>query len=223
MKRFLCIATLILIPTFAPNLAMAENIQYVSDQIRITLRTGQGSNYQIIKTLNSGTKLDVLEITDTGYAHVRLEDGVEGWIRSQYLSEEPIARIVLDSAQKQLDRLKEQNARLREEAGNLRKTNKTLQAERSELSKNLEGANKDLTRLSEVAAKPILLDKENRDLQQRNIAQEKQLQMMDQEIQVLKDRSQREWFMAGAGVLLSGVLFGLLIPKVRWKKKSSWG
>lgn len=223
MKRFLCIATLILIPTFTPNIAMAENIQYVSDQLRITLRTGQGSTFQIIKTLTSGTKLNVIEITDTGYAHVRLDDGVEGWIRAQYLSETPIAVEQLGRTQKQLDRLKEQNTLLRAEVDKLRDTSKTLQTERNELSKNLKGSSSELARLSEVAAKPILLDKENRELQQRNIAQEKQLQMMDQENQILKDRSQREWFMAGAGVLLSGVLFGLLIPKVRWKKKSSWG
>jgi len=223
VKRPLYIVILLLSLTFVSELAMAQNIQYVSDQIRITLRTGQGSTYQIIKTLDSGTKLNVLEITDTGYAQVKLEDGTVGWIRSQYLSEEPIARVQLEETQKQLDKLKEQNTRLREEAEKLRNTNQTLQAERSELSKNLAGTSSELTRLNEVAAKPILLDNENRELQQRNIAQEKQLQMVAQENQVLKDRSQREWFLAGAGVLLGGVLFGLLIPKVRWKKKSSWG
>lgn len=203
------------------NLVQAET-QYVSDQLRITLRTGQGNTYQIIKTLHSGTKLEILEMTDTGYAHVRLEDGTEGWVRSQYLSEEPIARETLAVAEKKLEHAQSQNTQLRKEVDNLRKRNKELSGEQSSLSSKLKTSETELARLNEVAAKPILLDKENRDLQQRNIAQEKELQMMSQENQVLKDRSQREWFLAGAGVLLAGILLGLIIPKVRWKKKSNW-
>ena len=51
---------------------------------------------------------------------------------------------------------------------------------------------------------------------------EKELQLIQQENQSLKDRSQREWFIAGAGVLLGGMLLGLIIPKLRWRKKSGW-
>ena len=51
---------------------------------------------------------------------------------------------------------------------------------------------------------------------------EKELQLLHQENQSLKDRSQREWFIAGAGVLLGGLLLGLIIPKFSWRKKSSW-
>jgi SH3 domain protein len=73
-----------------------------------------------------------------------------------------------------------------------------------------------------VAAKPIVLDQENRELQQKNVALEKEMQILSQENQVLKDRSQREWFIAGAGVLLFGLIIGLLMSRVRLKKRSSW-
>ena len=212
-----CIALVFLAP-----LAQAENIQYVSDQLVITLRTGQGSAYQIIRTLPSGTKLDVLETTDTGYARVRTTDGTEGWIRSQYLSPEPIARMRLEAAQARLEKLKTENISLREEVQKLRKQRRELDKEVKQLQASLKKAETELARLNEVAAKPILLDKENRELQQQNISLEKKLQMMAQENQVLKDRSQREWFIAGAGVLFGGMLLGLIIPKIRWRKKSSW-
>ena len=218
MKSYL-LTVILLVST---GLVQAKTYQYVSDQLRITLRTGQGNTYQIIKTLHSGTKLEVLETTDTGYTQVRLEDGTEGWVRTQYLSEEPIARTQLATAESKLERAQAQNKQLREEVDNLRKQNKELTGDQSGLSSQLKTAESELARLTEVAAKPILLDKENRELQQRNIAQEKELQIMAQENQVLKDRSQREWFLAGAGVLLGGILLGLIIPKVRWKKKSNW-
>ncbi len=218
MKPLLFIIALI----FISPLSQAEDIQYVSDQLVITLRTGQGSAYQIIRTLPSGTKLDVIEITDTGYAKVRTMDGAEGWIRSQYLSPEPIASLKLSAAEAKLEKLKTENVSLREEVQNLRKHRREQSKEGKELQAKLSAAETELTRLKDVAAKPILLDRENRELQQQNISQEKKLQMMAQENQVLRDRSQREWFIAGAGVLLGGMLLGLLLPKIRWKKKSSW-
>ncbi|VAX11178.1 hypothetical protein MNBD_GAMMA25-1656 [hydrothermal vent metagenome] len=218
MKQLLFSIVLILISSFS----QAEDIQYVSDQLVITLRTGQGSAFQIIRTLPSGTRLNIIEITDTGYAKVRTVDGTEGWIRSQYLSPEPIASLKLASTETKLEKLKTENISLREEVQNLRKHRRELGSEGKDLQNKLNTAETELERLSKVAAKPILLDKENRKLQQQNISQEKELQMMAQENQVLKDRSQREWFIAGAGVLLGGMFLGLLIPKIRWRKKSNW-
>ena len=211
-----------LISMLVSGWAQAQEFQYVSDQLIITLRTGQGSSYQILKTLPSGTRLEILEMTDTGYANVRTEDGTEGWIRSQYLIKEPIARLKLERAENRVERLKTQNKKLKEELGTLRKDKSALDKERTGLLKKTKDAESELARLSQVAAKPILLDKENRDLQQKNVALEKKLQILSQENQVLKDRSQREWFIAGAGVLFGGIILGLIVPKVRWKKKSSW-
>ncbi len=217
MKLLIFIVLILISP-----LNQAKDIQYVSDQLVITLRTGQGSTYQIIRTLPSGTKLDVLETTDTGYARVKTESGTEGWIRSQYLSPEPIARLKLEAAEKKLNKLKAENTGLREETQKLRKQRHELERKNKDLLARVKAAESELSRLGEVAAKPILLDKENRELQQQNISLEKKLQMMAQENQVLKDRSQREWFIAGAVVLLGGIFLGLLLPKIRWKKKNSW-
>lgn len=206
-----------------PILVQAQNIQYVSDQLIITMRTGQGSQYQILKTLPSGTRLEVLETNDeTGYAKVRIPDGLEGWVLNRFLSEEPIAREKLAAARSKLQRLIEQNNALKEELANLKNSKTDLEAERNALLSQNETAKTELERLNQVAAQPIQLDKQNRDLKQQNISLEKELQLIQQENQVLKDRSQREWFIAGAGVLLGGMLLGLILPKLRWRKKSNW-
>ena len=39
----------------------------------------------------------------------------------------------------------------------------------------------------------------------------------------LASRSNREWFVIGALVVIFGILVGLILPRIRWKKKSSWG
>jgi SH3 domain protein len=205
-----------------PILVQAQNTQYVSDYLVITMRSGQGSQYQILKTLPSGTRLEVLETSDRGYSKVRNSEGMEGWVLSRYLSPEPIAKEKLAAVQARLKRLKDQNSKLKQELTTLQKNQRDLEAERVALASKTESANTELERLQQVAAQPILLDKQNRELKQQNVSLEKELQLLHQENQSLKDRSQREWFIAGAGVLLGGLILGLIIPKLRWRKKNNW-
>lgn len=196
--------------------------QYVSDHLVITLRTGQGNSYQIIKTLDSGERLEVLEETTSGYSHVRTSDGTEGWVRSQYLDDQPIAREQLAAAQSRVKNLQEKNQSLAKQLKELKEENHQINSSLSSLTKQHKEAEADLKRLNEVAAKPIMLDKENRELNEKTISLTNQLQLLKQENQLLKDRSDREWFIAGAGVLLGGILLGLLAPKLRRRKKDSW-
>ena len=211
---------LLILLTIASS-SFAES-QYVSDKLRITLRTGEGTQFQIIRALESGAKLEVIEQTETGYTHVRTEDGTEGWVRSQYLIEEPIAQDKLDRAVIKLEKYKAEVGKLKAEQSTLKKERKDLSLTKNSLSEKSNTLESELARLTKVAAKPILLDKENRNLQQDNVKLEKDLQMMHQENQVLKEQSNREWFIAGALVLLGGILLGLAIPKMRFNKKSSW-
>ena len=215
--------SLLLSALLLPLLVQAQDIRYVSDELIITMRTGQGSQYQILKTLPSGTRLEILETDDeTGYSKVRIPDGKEGWVLNRFLTVEPIAREKLAAAQGKMQRLVEQNNALKEELANLKNNNTDLEAERNALLNQQEKAKSELDRLNQVAAQPLQLDKQNRELKQQNVSLEKELQLIQQENQVLKDRSQREWFIAGAGVLLGGLLLGLILPKIRWRKKSNW-
>ena len=218
-KQLTIICSLFLV--LSPALVFARTA-YVSDQLVITLRTGQGNSFQIVKTLSSGTRLEVLEETDTGYTRVRTADGTEGWVRTQYLSNEPTANEQLAITKAQLAKLQEKNTTLSAQLANLQKDNRQLSSQVSDLSKQSKQAETDLNRLNQVAAKPILLDKENRELKEKTISLSNQLHLLKQENQLLKDRTDREWFIAGAGVLLGGILLGILAPRLRRRKKDSW-
>ena len=60
--------------------AMAKE-QYVIDVLYITLRAGQGDEFQVLRSMKSGTRLEVLEVSDQGYSLVRTEKGEEGWAK----------------------------------------------------------------------------------------------------------------------------------------------
>lgn len=196
--------------------------KFVSDQLVITMRTGQGNQFEIIKTLVSGTRLEILEETDTGYTQVRLEDGTEGWVRTQYLADEPIAATRLAAAESKLEKFKSNNKLLRQELDALKKAKGELDAEHTKLQTEHSSVSKELTHLNEVAARPKQLETENKDLRKRFEQISDEMVLIKQENQVLKDRSERQWFIAGAAVLIIGMIIGLVIPKFRFKKKDSW-
>lgn len=218
MKRL----ALFLLVLALPVLIQAAETRYVTDHLIITLRSGQGSQYQIIKTLPSGTPLEVLETTDSGYSRVRTPDGAEGWVVSRYLSEEPIARDRLAKAMKQLERLQIRNRKLKSQLAELRKQTAELQAEHDRLRNENTRLTSELKHLREVAAKPAELEEQNHTLKQQNVSLEKELQLVRQENQALQNSTQREWFIAGAGVLLGGILLGLILPRIRWRRKNTW-
>ncbi len=202
--------------------ALAQD-KYVTDILRITLRTGPSNDNKIIKTLHSGAKLDILdEDEDTGYTMVRLEDQTEGWVRSQYLQDEPVARNILDTATSQVQLLKEELSTLKIKTEKLSTNKNELETERNNLLNAKTDLEKENRHFSKIASRPIELDNDNKKLKKLNVTLEHDLQRLTQENQILKDQDSRTWFIAGAAVLLFGMLIGIIFPKIKMKRKSSW-
>ena len=196
--------------------------KYVGDYLVITLRSGPGTENKVLKALPSGTVMEILEEGENNYALVRLEDGMEGWVRTQYLSDKPIAKQLLDSLQTKYDKLKEQYEQVRGELSTLKSEHSKVSRGSDKLENEFKSLQDRLAHLNQVAAKPILLDKENRELKEQNVTLSNEMNLVRQENQILKDRSDRDWFIAGAGVVLLGVILGLLLPKIRLRKKDGW-
>ncbi len=202
------------------GIAVAET-RYVDDRLMITLRTGQGNAYQILRTLPSGTPMELLETGDT-YSKVRLQDGTEGWVLSQYLTDQPVARDQLAQAQQKLERLQSENQDLKKNLNELKSEKRSVESEHKQLSTTADKLQKELDRMKDVAARPMELDKQNQEMRQRLQELELQSRMLKEENTALRDRTNRDWFLAGGGVLFAGLILGLLLPKLR-KRSSGWG
>jgi len=204
-----------------PMTGMAAT-KYVSDQLVITLRTGQGNQFQIIKTLPSGALLTVLEETQTGYTKVRTSDGTEGWVRTQYLSDDPPAAEELAKAQDKLTKLQDKLGKVEQELSALRKEKAQLDSQHNKLLNESKATTDELAKLEQIAAHPKQLESENVDLREKFAKMSDEFNLIKQENQVLKDRSKRNWFLAGALVVIIGIIIGLIIPKLRFRRKDSW-
>jgi SH3 domain protein len=201
-----------------PLAAFAET-RYVSDQLLITLRTGKGTEYQVLKTLPSGTRLELLD-DDGEYSHVRTADGLEGWARNQYLIDTPIARDQLVTAKQKLENLQETRKQLRLQIKTLKDDKVQVEKERDVLASDLAKLQKELAGLQKVAAQPIQTAKQNEQLKKQVETLQQEATRLTEENKNLTDSSQRDWFLTGAGVLGGGLLLGLLLPLLRPRRRT---
>jgi len=222
VKSVILIATVLALSILA-GLVQAKSI-YVSDRLVITLRSGAGNQFKILKTLPAGTALEILQGVETDeWLKVKTPDDMEGYVQSQYLSNEPAHKDKLATAEKRLARIRQENADLKERLTTITQEKVELDKKWQGLATESEKMSKELTHVKEVSAKPMEIADENKNLKTQTMALENETEMLRQENQVLKDRASRDWFLAGGGVMVAGIFLGLLIPKIRWTKKSTWG
>lgn len=196
----------------------AETV-YVSDELEITLRSGPGVQNKITKMLKSGEVLDISSRNGNGYAQVSTEDGTNGWVLTRFLMQGP-------SARSRLDELKEREARLAVQQREIAKLR--LNAASSEkaliiMKKNNTSLQAELKTVKRVAADTLQINDKNNELTSslaKSITQQNTLQVENER---LKNNTEQAWFLRGAGVILAGMVLGLLIPKLRFKKKRKWG
>jgi SH3 domain protein len=212
--RFIVTLFILLLST-----AAVGETRYVNDELIINLRTGQGNTYRILRTLPSGTPLEILEENEQ-YIYVRTRDGIEGWVGSQYLVNTPIARDRLVQAEKRLSQLQAEKQQLQQALSELKQEKGSVEKEQRTLSAETENLSQELERLRKVAARPFELDRENSELKQHLRSLQNEINQLTSDNSRLQDSSQRDWFLTGGGVLFGGILLGLILPMLRRKKKS---
>jgi len=206
-----------------PVLAQAQTTRYVSDKLEITMRNGQGVKFNIRKMLESGTRLEVLETDPAGYSKVRTTDGVEGWVLTRYLTNTPSARDQLEASQKRVANLELEIAKYKEEISSLSNQNSDVDTQNMSLKEKSQRLSKELDDLRRTASNAVALDNENRQLKEKLQEIDHENQSLVIENNALKDNSTRSWFLVGAAVLFAGILLGIILPRLKVRKKDSWG
>ncbi|HYE36839.1 TIGR04211 family SH3 domain-containing protein [Methylocaldum sp.] len=205
-------------------MAHAAKKAYVTDRLEVQMRTGQSLQHKIIKMVPSGTEIDVLEQNpETGYSFVKLVSGEEGWMLSRYLSEQPVALNQLDEMAKKLDSALQENKRLKGELAtaesgkqNTDKTAQQLQTETARL-------NTELIAVRQASANALQIQAERDRLRENLITLERELDTIRRDKHALDEDHRQYWFMIGASVLFGGIVLGLILPRLTWRKKSGWG
>lgn len=206
------------------QLSLAETV-YIRDTLYVPLRAGQSSEHRILhKGIPSGTELELLEVNEeTGFSQVRTATGMQGWIQNQYLIKTPIAKVRLAVAEEELASLNQQHEQtlatvrtLENEAAITISDTTNLTAENSQLKT-------ELAEIKAIAADEIFIHASNAELISEQDTLNLQINQIAEELDNLKNSSAQDWFLRGAGTIIVGLLFGLLISRrIYVNKASNW-
>ena len=221
---------------FIHTIAAAETM-YVSDQLLITFRQGKSTGHKILKTLKTGAPLEILEREEgDNYLKVRLQSGEEGYVLSQYLTNDTPKLILISRLEKQLEEIRKQLAQAKTKRTESSRELNAVQEKQAlkegeltgsinELNRDLEKTKKDLqiatvkyNTLLDNSGKVVEITNDRDRLKASNEKISSEVQSLTAENDDLLRTGMIKWFLAGGGVLLLGWIIG----KISRKRKTRY-
>jgi SH3 domain protein len=191
---------------------------YIRDTLYVPLRGGESSEHRIIhRGIKSGTPLERLETNEqTGYTRVRTGKGLEGWLLTQYLVDEPIASTQLDIVKSELQSLDTKHQQTLLSLKEVKEARKIL-ADQNELLAA------DLATITTLSANVVVIDEQNKRLSEERDVLLQKIKNLNEITNALSDDRAQQWFLRGAGVILIGLMFGFWFSRRIYHKRYSGG
>jgi SH3 domain protein len=195
---------------------------YISDELTVPLRRGPSNGHRILHAgLPSGTPLEVLgEDKAAGFTQVRTANGTDGWVPTQYLTGEPVAKTQLAAAQRRVQTLEAELKALRANFQEVRGARTQVEGRAADLDKQTQKLQTELAEIRRVSANSIALFEENKKLKAATQQLQAQNSQLTERVRSLELNVQLRWLLFGGGLVLIGLIIGVVI-KSR-PKRSSW-
>ncbi|HYA37562.1 MAG TPA: TIGR04211 family SH3 domain-containing protein [Candidatus Methylomirabilis sp.] len=116
------------------SVARAETL-YVAERLVVGLRAEASDTGPTVKTVETGTPLEVLERQDR-FVHVRDQQGTDGWVEARYLTTDPPVRLQLAALQQDLTKSRAQTADAQAQLKKAQATVAEQSAQIAELERN---------------------------------------------------------------------------------------
>ena len=213
------------------NYVFAET-RYVSDRLIISVRDGQTQDAAVLGYIETAAPLDILEEKED-LLKIRTKDGIEGWVRAQYIVSEKPKALIIENLKNEIAALKKESKMFKNDqnsaSNTLSKTKNMYQKEIKELKEELNinqkfaaKAKSDFVALNNKYANLLKHSKNTEKL----IGDLEKLKKLNAELNteaksLRKDRknplksNRIQSFIAGAGVLLFGFILGGSAKKKR--------
>ena len=210
---------------FALGIAAQGQTQtrYVTDRTQVELRRGPSTEYRILRYLEAGDRVEVLEQNEAqGFSRVKIGEDTEGWIPTASLIAEPIARERLAAAERNLATARERVTTLEGQSQQLTRELATTRNELEQTQTNHGTVSRELADLRSAAANVVEIRDNNTSLQQRLGQRDREVEQLTADNARLAAHNNQNWFVVGALVLLVGIVVGLVAPSLRRKRRSDW-
>ena len=195
---------------------------YISDALTVPMRRGPSTGHRILHAgLPAGTPLEVLgEDKAAGFTQVRTPNGTEGWVPSQYLTAEPIARDRLAAATRRVQTLEAEIKSLRENYQQTRGARSSAETRNADLEKQNKQLQTELAEVRRVSATSLTQYEENKVLKAENAELKQKTTELNARVQRLERSELLRFFLFGGGLVIIGLIIGAVI-KAR-PKRSTW-
>ncbi len=197
--------------------------RYITDEFKITLRTGPSTNNSIVSMLKSGEAIHVIEQdNNTKYSLIKTSNGKQGYVLTRYLKKQPSGQTLYTQLKTQSRQQLNTIKTLSENLAALKQENNTLKQQQETLKQQLGQTTETLNQLKTSTRDTQKIIAQNND-------QKKLIQTLQQEKSNLlaensqyKDSTAMDWFIRGSGVSLLAFLIGILVTRIKWQKRDSW-
>ena len=207
----LCIIGMCLVLFSTP--VLAEN-KYVSDAVKVTMRTGPGNDRKIISLLRVGTKVEVVQPGDE-WTLVRLANEKEGWVINRFLTDKIPSDIELKILKSKYQALKDSASQIQEKNSLLKAENEKLTTEFTVSRKKLQKTTNDYEDLKTESKEFLKLQSKFKAASSKLAEQTKKAEKFEDELTKLLWNQNIKWFLSGAGVLILGFIIGFSAKRQR--------
>ena len=206
------------------NFVFADT-RYVSDRLIISVRDGQDQNAAVLGYIETAAPVEILE-EKGDFLRIRTEDGIEGWVQTQYIVSEKPKALIIDDLKNEIEALNKEIQPVKNEedsaSNTLSESNKMYREKIEELKEEVNinqkfvaKAKSDFIELNKKYTN-LLNNSKNTEKLINEVEKLKKLNTeLNTEVKSLrKDRKNPlksikiQSFIAGAGVLLLGFILG---------------
>jgi SH3 domain protein len=197
-----------------PLVAFAETA-YITEKLEIPVRSGESRDYRIIRYLQAGAQVEILETYESGYTKIKDERGREGFVLGRYLVDRAPSFVIAGRLEAEVAKQKETIKRLQQDIKALTSQNESSSESVKAIKDQLAKKEAELNEFLATAGDSITL-------RNRLVALETERQVLLADNETLRaeklaagDDSSKSWFALGALTLAAGWFVGLLMPRVR--------
>jgi SH3 domain protein len=197
-----------------PLMTFAEKA-YITEKLEIPVRSGESRDYRIIRYLQAGAQVKIIQTYDAGYAKIQDERGREGFVLGRYLVDRAPSFIIASRLEADVAKQKETIERLRQDIKALNTQNYSSSTTLKNIKEKLARKESELNEFLATAGDSITL-------RNRLLALETERQVILSDNETLRaeklaagDDSSKSWFGLGALTLATGWFVGLLMPRIR--------
>ena len=201
-----------------------QSATYVSNALEVPLRAGASNRYKVIGSVHGDSPITVLKVDAAkGYTQVRTPAGVKGWLPSVQLTqtlssqEQPII-----GPRQELGQLKSRYNNPQQPVDSTIGKPDVEAVSGPQLYEESLRLRQQMAEYRRVSANTVAIDERNKALQEQAVTMERELRIVQQDNQMLRNDNSNMRFLMGVIILGACLLVAVVAPRLRERKRAQW-